>query len=326
LLTIGKQLIEEEIEKIRPLMEALLIEEQKPYKDEGLNFVKAGVNFYFAIFNENVFYKVVQLGKHKNLTPEQKMVKVLTVIFPEVQKITSQSPKVANYHKVEVSTVAKYKKLRNFIKEKKDKSKIPEFIKIVQSLTLEEIIVLKKKVKTSIITFAKNELAKQMSGTFKELLGTEQIIKTLLDVIADEKLIKKFIDLSVKFNDKYIEDPLTYNFLASSPFKVIERAGLVEELKDLIRVLTNRLNELASKTSQYQDVSSAESERMLEKLSDDIKNKVGQNAPPPVPTDQNFDGFLSSAGEIFSAIGRSDKSKLFEDIDKTLSNEQSKGK
>src|SRR5205814_7345672 len=95
-----------------PLVEFLWDEEEKVYKNETLNLIKAGINFGFAVFNENVFYKVVQLEKQKNLTPEQKQFKSLMVIFSEVQKITSQSPKVANYHKVEVSAVEKYKMLK----------------------------------------------------------------------------------------------------------------------------------------------------------------------------------------------------------------------
>jgi len=305
-------------------MELKWSEEEKVYKDETLSFAKAGVNFCFAIFNENVFYKVVQLEKQKDLTPEQKLVKILTIVFPEVQKITIQSPKVANYHKVEVSSVAKYKKLKEL---KGDQSKIPEFIKIVQSLTPEEIIVLKKKVKTSIITFAREELANQIPGVFKEFLGSEQITKTLLDVfdvIADEKLVKKFIDFGAKFGEEFVKDPEKYKPLP--PLEIIKELGLVEELKSLVRDLTNHLNKLADKVSQYKDISSTESEKMLEKMSNDIKNKVGQNPPPPVPTDQEFAGIVSSVGEIFSAIGRSDKTKLFQNIDNSLSNEQSKGK
>jgi len=332
LLTIGKQLIEEQIEEVMLLLELQWEEEEKAYKDESINFAKAGVNFAFAVFNEKVVYKVVQLEKQKNLTPEQKLVKILTVIFPEVQKITSQSPKVANYHKVEVSTVAKYKKLKELVswkqseglKVKKDQRK--EFSKIVQSLTEEEIIVLKKKIKAPIINFAKKQLTDHLSGVFKEFLGSEQITKTLLDVfdvIADEKLIKKFIDYAAKAKGKYDENPQIYKFLP--PFKAIKEMGLVEEVKELIRCFTNHLNKLADKVSQYQDIPSTESERMLEKLSNDIKNEVGQNTPAPIPTDQNFDGVLSSIGEIFQAIGDSDKSELFANVDGVLSNEQSKG-
>ncbi|CAI2161572.1 13863_t:CDS:2 [Funneliformis geosporum] len=299
-----EQLIEEQIEEVVPRVELSWSKEQKAYKDEIINFAKAGVNFAFAVFNEKVVYKVVQLEKQKNLTPEQKLVKILTVIFPEVQKITSQSPKVANYHNVEVNTVAKYKKLKD--------------------LTEEEIIVLKKKIKAPIINFAKKQLAEQqMPGVFKEFLGAEQITKTLLDifdVIADEKLIKKFIDYAAKAREKYDENPQIYKFLP--PFKAIKEMGLVEEVKELIRVFTNHLNKLADKVSQYQDIPSTESERMLEKLSGDIKNEVGQNTPPPIPADQNFDGVLSSIGEIFKAIGDSNKSELFADVDGALSNEQ----
>ena len=324
MLTIGKRLIEERIEEIMPQLELGWSEEEKAYKDESLNFVKAGINFSFAVFNENVFYKVVQLEKQKNLTPEQKQFKSLMVIFSEVQKITSQSPKVANYHKAEVSSVAKYKKLKEL---RGDQSKMPEIIEIFQSLTLEEIIVLKKKVKLPIINFAKKELANQeMPEAFKKLLGSEQITKTLLDVfdvIADEKLIKKFIDFGVKYSKEITENPQKYESLL--PPKQIKEMGLVEDFKGLMRGLTNHLNKLADKVSQYKDVSSTESERMLEKLSDDIKNEVGQNTPPPVPTDRNFNGILTSVKEVFSAIGSSDKSEIFQDFDKTLGEVQSKG-
>lgn len=307
-----------------PLMEFLRDEEEKVYKDETLNLIKAGINFGFAVFNENVFYKVVQLEKQKNLTPEQKRFKSLMVIFSEVQKITSQSPKVANYHKVEVSAVEKYKKLKGL---RGNKSKASEIIKIFQSLTLEEIIVLKKKAKPPIINFAKKQLANQpIPGAFKELLGAEQITKTLLDVfdvIADEKLIKKFIDFAVKYGKEITENPQKYESLPS--LKQIKKMGLVEELKGLMRDLTNHLNKLADKVSQYKDISSTESERMLKKLSDDIKNKVGQNTPPLAPTDRNFNGILTSVKEVFSAIGSSDKSEMFQDFDKTLGEVQSKG-
>jgi hypothetical protein len=110
LLAIGKKLI---VEKIDELAQLKFSGEQKVYKDDMVDFAKAGANFYLAVvFNENVFYKVMQLEKQSNLTEEQKKTQSLLIVLSEVSKITSQSPKVANYHDVEVSLAKKYQKLK----------------------------------------------------------------------------------------------------------------------------------------------------------------------------------------------------------------------
>jgi hypothetical protein len=112
LLAIGKELVAEKIDELAQLMEDGLSEEQKTYKDDMVGLAKAQTNFYLAVFNENVFYKVVQLEKQSNLTEKQKKTQSLLIVLSEISKITSQSPKVANYHDVEVSLNKKYQKLK----------------------------------------------------------------------------------------------------------------------------------------------------------------------------------------------------------------------
>jgi hypothetical protein len=65
---------------------------------------------------------------------------------------------------------------------------------------------------------------------------------------------------------------------------------------------------------------------MLKRLSEGIKKEVGPNTPPPTPTDQDFNGIMTSIGEVFSEIKEVDKSELFKEVDSSLSNIQSKGK
>ena len=100
------------MDKFSSLAELTLSEEQKTYKDDALNLLNSGLNLLFAVFNEKVFYKYMQLEKQGNLTPEQKLTESLLIIFPEIKKITSQSSKVANYHDVEESLTKKYNKLK----------------------------------------------------------------------------------------------------------------------------------------------------------------------------------------------------------------------
>jgi len=112
LLVIGKELIIEKIDEFVQSNENNFGEEEKAYKDDVLDLAKAGINFYLAIFNENVFYKAMQLEKQSKLTEEQKLTQGLFIVLSEISKITSQSPKVANYHDIEVSLTKKYQKLR----------------------------------------------------------------------------------------------------------------------------------------------------------------------------------------------------------------------
>jgi len=200
-----------------------------------------------------------------------------------------------------------------------------EFLEIVQSLTPEEIIVLKKKIKVPIISFIEKILVPQVPEEFKKFFSSESIIKTVLDVIdaiADEKLIKEVINLQTKFFKEIINNPQKYKNL--SPFKQIKEMGLEEETKGLIRVLTNHLNKLADKVSRYPTISPVESEGILKKLSEDIKKEVGQNTPPP-PTDQDFKTIVTSLGNVFSEINNN-KSEFLKTIDGSLNNVQSKGK
>jgi NTP pyrophosphatase (non-canonical NTP hydrolase) len=146
----------------------------------------------------------------------------------------------------------------------------------------------------------------------------------VIDTIADEKLIKEVVNLITKYSKELLNKPQKYEGL--HPIKQIKEMGLEKETKDLMRVLTSHLNKLADKVSQYPTISPIESEGMLKRLSEDIKKEVGPNTPPPTPSDQDFNGIMISIGEVFSEINKVDKSKLFEDVNNSLGNVQSKGK
>lgn len=202
-----------------------------------------------------------------------------------------------------------------------------ELIEIVQGFSPEEIIILKKKAKVPIISYVKESLAIQMPQMFKKFVGSEQVIKTVLDVvdaIADEKSIKKFFDLVAKGMREFVNDPEKYQRL--DRFEIIKKMGLEEELKGLMKSLTNNFNNLADKVSRYEEISPTESERMLEQLSEDIRHEVGDNTPSPVPAEQSFDGVLTAVGKIFQAVSGSDKNEFLKSLDNTLGNTQSKVK
>ena len=202
-----------------------------------------------------------------------------------------------------------------------------ELAEIAQSFTSEEIIILKKKAKLPIISYVKNSLTAQMPEVFKKFFGLEQVIKTVLDVvdaIADEKSIKKTLDLIAKGGREFANNPEKYQSLDS--YEILKEMGLEEEVKGLMKSLTNNFNNLADKVTRYEEISPAESERMLKKLSEDIKHEVGSNAPPPVPVEQSFDGFLKTVGGIFQAVNKSDKSEFLKNLNDTLGNTQSKVK
>jgi hypothetical protein len=145
----------------------------------------------------------------------------------------------------------------------------------------------------------------------------------VIDTVADEKLIKEVVNFVTKYFKKLLDNPQEYEGL--HPIRQIKEMGLEKETKGLIRVLTNHLNKLADKVSQYPTISPIESEGMLKRLSEDIKREVGPNTPPPTPSDQDFNGIVTSIGEIFSEINEADKSELFKEVNNSLSNVQSKG-
>ncbi|CAG8497091.1 4405_t:CDS:2 [Ambispora leptoticha] len=234
-------------------------------KEEVKKLVHTAIDLKFTIFNENVFYQVARLKERSDLNTQQKITSVFSLLVPEVKKITDQRPRVADYYKTETS------------------------VSILESISTDEIIILKKKLKAfALDAFA--ELPKKNLPGFgiRPIFLKEpfKLVLDLIDTIFEPESIKNAFDIF-----KNVVESTNGNYgLEFLLEKALE--GEKSRLKELLIRLTNHFNKLVVGIPNKQ-ISPTETETVLNRIGTYIQQVLPSTPPPESPENPNPMSLLS---------------------------------
>ena len=354
---IGQELVKEAIdEKISELPDNKVSSE---WKSIFRDFSHSGVNLFFAIFNEEVLYQSMLLEKQGGLTEQQKVIKILPVLSREIDKVAARasSRKPSNYHKVETSVV---KKIKNFISEiemifvqkklgkrwseEEGKQKVSKWIRELESLTVEELAVLKEKSKLFMTKLVNNYAPAQVKNS-PEIMQLINSSVNLACALCDEKSAKNLIDIIVKVGKLALQNPELLEGkesrgenrngkwvkVESNPLDILKKAGLESEAKNLLKNLAQHLNSLSGEGEQNKNSLSSEKEEVI------VQN-LTKNFSQQAPTEEeniNLGDILQNnllTQNLPSNLGDNSSSKelnmknLLKDFKEVFATTQSKGK
>ncbi|CAH1755796.1 15104_t:CDS:2 [Entrophospora sp. SA101] len=223
--------------------------------------------------------KIPQSG----LSQEEKIKLILPVLAHQIDQVAArgnyQKPK--NYHKVEVSVVKKVKKIVSEVQgaiirkrfgeklsDAETKQMASKLMNTLESLTEEEIILLKEKTKLFLAKLINNYAPPQIKNSPEVMKLINSSINLVL-ALSDEKVLKNVINLMVKSGKLALQNPQA--FKGKSPFVIAQEAGLEGDVKDLITGLTNHFNKLAGEGEQNNNLLTNQ-ETIIQNLSSQLAN------------------------------------------------------
>jgi hypothetical protein len=302
------------------------------------DFSYSYVNVFFAIFNEEVLYRNMLLQKQSGLDEKTKIIKILPVISQSMDQISARAPsnRPANYWKVEKSLVKKIKKvvgeiksfgfqalLKGNVDENQMKAKLNKLANIWQSLTVEEMAVLKDKLKI----FVNKIIENYAPSSIKNSPEIRQLVNSTMDLcnaVNDEKLCKNFIDIVVKCLKSALQDQQIWK--EKNVLVALQKIGMESEVKNLIRNYTQHLNKLAGE---------GEPNKLSTEKEEDIIKKLTENNPSLPQEDVNLEGvwkdnwLINGLDDAFKGEDRAkipNQRNLLKDLEDTFLTTQSKPK
>ncbi|CAJ0918301.1 21735_t:CDS:2 [Entrophospora sp. SA101] len=138
----------------------------------------------------------------------------------------------------------------------------------LESLTEEEIILLKEKTKLFLAKLINNYAPPQIKNSPEVMKLINSSINLVL-ALSDEKVLKNVINLMVKSGKLALQNPQA--FKGKSPFVIAQEAGLEGDVKDLITGLTNHFNKLAGEGEQNNNLLTNQ-ETIIQNLSSQLAN------------------------------------------------------
>jgi len=171
-----------------------------------------------------VFYQALLLEKQSGLSRKEKVLKMLPILAQQMDKVAARAnPKKlseSEYYRAEVKVTKKFKKVFREIKwsflsgglseknlsEEKIKQKVVQLLKLFENLSVEEIVVLKEKLKLLVKTVIKNYAPPEIKNSPE----INQFINSFINLIYalnDEKLLKDSIDLGAKVMKLGLQNP-----------------------------------------------------------------------------------------------------------------------
>jgi hypothetical protein len=284
LIIVTKQLTKEFInEELNKLDSNKLPSE---WKEVGQELYQTCINVLFAIFNEEVFYQSMQLEKQSGLDDQTKIIKVLPVIAEQMDRMAARVPQVRpnNYYKVEKSLVKKIKGLisdvesmfyagllgvKSHWEEEEIKSKMNKWVNVLESLTVEEIAVLKDKIKLFLKKAVDNYAPPQITNSPE----VRQLIDSAINLSCasmDEKLAKDGWKVVAKLVRLASQNEV--NLEGKGFMGAMKWLGMEPEIKNLVKGWTQHLNKLAGEGTQNNYLSSEKEQNIIAKLTEDNPN------------------------------------------------------
>jgi len=148
--------------------------------------------------------------------------------------------------------------------------KLREFLKILESLTVEEIVVLKEKMKH----FANKLVDNYAPSQIKNSPEIRQFINSLMNLYCaanDERICKDFVDSIVKVGKLALRNPQAV--AGKSPLDVIQTVGMEGEIQNLMRRCAQHINKMASESEQNNTLPTGKVESIIHKLTENAPHQ-----------------------------------------------------
>ncbi|CAI2177928.1 6286_t:CDS:2 [Funneliformis geosporum] len=207
------------------------------------------------------------IEKQEGLDQQTKTIKFLPVISQSIDRVVARVPSKSN--------------IRN-INKQEVKQKASKLIQIFESLTEEEIAILKSKLKI----LANKLIDKYAPPRIKNSPEIRQIINSsinLMNALGDEKLYKDFINIIAKIAKSAIQNPPAFE--GANLSTVFQITGTEQEAKNLIRNYTQHLNKLAGE-GERNNLSTEREESIIQRLTENNSN------PQPNQEDTSLENIL----------------------------------